>query len=147
MALAHAQFEVVGMANRLVAMGKHVRFAIHPIAGRMPGHMHVLLAEAEVDSDMLFDMPEINPEFPQTDLTVVIGACDVVNPAAIKIEGTPISGMPILAAYESKQTLVCNLDDRPGYSGVDNPLYTSPKTILLLGDAKNNLSKLLEALS
>ena len=95
MALAHAQFEVVRVADRLKEMGKEVGFAIHPIAGRMPGHMHVLLAEAEADPDMLFDMAEINAEFQQTDLAIVVGACDVVNPAAINVEGTPISGMPI----------------------------------------------------
>jgi NAD(P) transhydrogenase subunit beta len=146
MALAHAQFEVVKVANRLSKMGKEVKFAIHPIAGRMPGHMHVLLAEAEADSDMLFDLPEINAEFQAADLALIVGACDVVNPAAIKVEGTPISGMPILAAYEAKQILVCNLDDRPGYSGVQNALYTDPKTILLLGDARATLSELLQGL-
>jgi NAD/NADP transhydrogenase beta subunit len=146
MALAHAQFEVVKVANRLSKMGKEVKFAIHPIAGRMPGHMHVLLAEADADSDMLFDLPEINAEFQAADLALIVGACDVVNPAAIKVEGTPISGMPILAAYEAKQILVCNLDDRPGYSGVQNALYTDPKTILLLGDARATLSELLQGL-
>ena len=147
MALAHAQFEVVKVANRLKEMGKEVKFAVHPIAGRMPGHMHVLLAEAEADSDMLFDLPEINAEFPETDLALIVGACDVVNPAAIDVEGTPISGMPILAAYEAKQVVVCNLDERPGYSGVQNPLYTAPKTIVMFGDAKTSLSRLLLALN
>ncbi len=147
MALAHAQFEVVKVAERLKEMGKEVKFAIHPIAGRMPGHMHVLLAEAEVDSDMLFDLPEINSEFQHTDLALIVGACDVVNPAAINVKGTPISGMPILAAHEAKQVLVCNLDERPGYSGVENPLYANPKTILMFGDAKTNLNLLLQALN
>lgn len=147
MALAHAQFEVVKVANRLRDLGKEVKFAIHPIAGRMPGHMHVLLAEAEADSDILFDLPEINAEFPEADLALVVGACDVINPAAINVEGTPISGMPILAAYEAKQVLVCNLDERPGYSGVQNPLYANPKTILMFGDAKATLSQLLRALN
>jgi H+-translocating NAD(P) transhydrogenase subunit beta len=146
MALAHAQFEVVKLANRLCKMGKDVKFAIHPIAGRMPGHMHVLLAEADADSDLLFDLKEINAEFPATDLVLIVGACDVVNPAAIAVAGTPISGMPILAAHEAKQVIVCNLDDRPGYSGVPNPLYTSPQTILLLGDAQASLSELLQAM-
>jgi NAD(P) transhydrogenase subunit beta len=146
MALAHAQFEVVKLANRLKKLGKEVKFAIHPIAGRMPGHMHVLLAEAEADSDMLFDLPEINAEFREADLALVVGACDVVNPAAIHVEGTPISGMPILAAHEAKHVLVCNLDELPGYSGVKNPLYADPKTILMLGDAKSTLSRLLQAL-
>ncbi len=147
MALAHAQFEVGKLAERLKAMGKSVKFAIHPIAGRMPGHMHVLLAEADVDSDILFDLPEINSEFRDADLALVIGACDVVNPAAIHVEGTPISGMPILAAHEAKRVIVCNMDGKPGYSGVENPLYADPRTILLFGDAKATLTQLLEALS
>ncbi|MBN2291465.1 MAG: NAD(P)(+) transhydrogenase (Re/Si-specific) subunit beta [Pirellulales bacterium] len=146
MALAHAQFEVVEIAILLKKQGKEVQFAIHPIAGRMPGHMHVLLAEAEADPDILFDLPEINPQFQETDLVLIVGACDVVNPAAITTEGTPISGMPILAAHEAKHVLVCNLDARPGYSGVDNPLYLNPKTILMLGDAKTTLNNLLQAL-
>jgi len=146
MALAHAQFETVKLANRLREMGKQVKFAIHPIAGRMPGHMHVLLAEAEADPDTLFDMDDINPEFPSTDLAIVVGACDVVNPAAVSREDTPISGMPILAAHEARCVLVCNLDDRPGYSGVDNPLYLNPKAILAFGDAKTSLRELLQAL-
>ncbi|MBN2578987.1 MAG: NAD(P)(+) transhydrogenase (Re/Si-specific) subunit beta [Pirellulales bacterium] len=146
MALAHAQFEVVKFAERLEKMGKKVSFAVHPIAGRMPGHMHVLLAEAEADPDALFDMAEINAEFSTTDLVVIVGACDVVNPAAIHAENTPISGMPILAAHEAKQIAVFNLDARPGYSGVENPLYTNPKTILAFGDAKASLAELLNAL-
>ncbi|NLF70453.1 MAG: NAD(P)(+) transhydrogenase (Re/Si-specific) subunit beta [Candidatus Anammoximicrobium sp.] len=146
MALAHAQFEVVQIAERMKALGKDVRFAIHPIAGRMPGHMHVLLAEAEVDPDILFDLPEINSEFRETDLALVVGACDVVNPAAIHVQGTPISGMPVLAAQEARQVVVCNLDESPGYSGVANPLYADPKTILVLGDAKLTCGRLLKAL-
>ena len=146
MALAHAQFETVRLADRLQAAGKTVKFAVHPIAGRMPGHMHVLLAEAEVDPDMLAEIDEINPHFPSTDLAVIVGACDVVNPAAIEVSGTPISGMPILEAHNAKQLVVCNLDEKPGYSGVDNPLYADPKTILLLGDAKATLGRLLENL-
>lgn len=146
MALAHAQHEVADLALALQQRGKQVRFAIHPIAGRMPGHMHVLLAEADVDSDLLFDLREINADFAATDLVVIVGACDVVNPAAIHVEGTPISGMPILAAHEAKQVLVCNVDARPGYSGVENPLYQDAKTILMLGDAKATLGELLGAL-
>ena len=146
MALAHAQLETVRLADRLQAAGKTVKFAVHPIAGRMPGHMHVLLAEGEVDPDMLAEIDEINPDFPSTDLAVIVGACDVVNPAAIEVSGTPISGMPILEAHNAKQVVVCNLDEKPGYSGVDNSLYTDPKTILLLGDAKATLGRLLENL-
>lgn len=149
MALAHAQFEVVKVAGRLKELGQEVKFAIHPIAGRMPGHMHVLLAEAEVevDPDILFDLREINMEFPTTDLVLIVGACDVVNPAAISVPGTPISGLPILAAHEAKQILVCNLDAKPGYSGVEDPLYANPKTLLLLGDAKATIGSLLQGLS
>jgi len=146
MALAHAQFEVVKLAERLKELGKEVRFAIHPIAGRMPGHMHVLLAEAEADADMLFDLREINADFPRTDLALIVGACDVVNPAAIDVKGTPISGMPVLAAHEAKQIVVCNMDERPGYSGVENPLYASPKAILMFGDAKVTVGQLRQAL-
>lgn len=147
MALAGGQQACVQLANRLLQMGKIVKFTIHPIAGRMPGHMHVLLAEADVDSDLLVDLDDINPEFAQADLAVIVGACDVVNPAAIHVPGTPISGMPILNAHLAARVLVCNLDLRPGYSGVDNPLYADPKTILLLGDARDSLQSLLDRLA
>lgn len=146
MALAQAQFELVRLAGRLEQMGKDVKFAIHPVAGRMPGHMNVLLAEAEVDYDKLFEMDDVNRDFKETDLALVVGACDVVNPAAIRVEGTPISGMPILLAHEAKNVVVCNLDQRPGYSGVENPLYKDPKTILLLGDAKTTIGQLVQGL-
>ncbi len=147
MALAQAQFEVVQLARKLEEAGKQVRFAIHPVAGRMPGHMHVLLAEAEVDYDKLFEIDRINPEFRETDAVLIVGACDVVNPAAINVPGTPISGMPILMAHEAKQIIVCNLDERPGYSGVENPLYRDPRTIFLAGDAKGNVQALLDGLA
>jgi len=147
MALAQAQFEVVQLACRLEELGKQVRFAIHPVAGRMPGHMHVLLAEAQVDYDKLFEIDRINPEFRETDVALIVGACDVVNPAAIHVPGTPISGMPILMAHEARQVGVCNLDERPGYSGVENPLYRAPGTIFLAGDAKGNVQALLDGMS
>ncbi len=146
MALADAQEETVRLAERLAGMGKSVLFAIHPVAGRMPGHMHVLLAEAEVDYGMIRELKDVNPEFARTDLVLVVGACDVVNPAAIQSTGTPISGMPILRAHEARQVIVCNLDDRPGYSGVENTLYRQPHSILLLGDAKETLARLLQGL-
>ena len=145
MAVAQAQFQVKDLADLLESMGKQVSFAIHPVAGRMPGHMNVLLAEAEVDYDKLMEMDAINPEFPQTDVVLVFGACDVVNPAAMETEGTPISGMPILRAHEAKTVVVCNKDDKPGYSGVDNPLYASPNTILLTGDAAATARNLIAA--
>jgi NAD(P) transhydrogenase subunit beta len=147
MAQAQAQFETVNLARRLTEMGKQVKFAIHPIAGRMPGHMHVLLAEAEADPDTLFDIREANPEFHKTDLALIVGACDVVNPAAVTSAGTPISGMPILKAHEARHVVVCNLNERPGYSGVANPLYAAPNAILLFGDARASLENLLEGLS
>lgn len=143
MALAQAQGEVAALAEKLEAAGKLVRFAVHPVAGRMPGHMHVLLAEAEVEYDKLFEMDAINDDFASTDVVIVVGACDVVNPAAITVEGTPISGMPILRAHEARTVIVCNLDEKPGYSGVPNPLYDAPDTILLFGDAKETVAALL----
>jgi len=146
MALAQAQFKVVELAQRLEKMGKNVRFAIHPVAGRMPGHMNVLLAEAGVDYDKLVEMDDINPQFKDVDLALVVGACDVVNPAAIDSEGTPISGMPVLMAHEAKTVVVCNLDEKPGYSGVENPLYEMDKTITLFGDAGATVEKLLAGL-
>lgn len=146
MALAQAQSQAVQLATRCQELGKDVKFAIHPLAGRMPGHMHVLLAEAEIDPDMLFDLNEVNEAFATADLVIVVGACDVVNPAAVSVPGTPISGMPILTAHDARHVLVCNLDAQPGYSGVDNPLYRDPKTLLLLGDAALSVTRLLEEL-
>jgi proton-translocating NAD(P)+ transhydrogenase subunit beta len=146
MALAGAQHQVASLAERLEALGKTVDFAVHPVAGRMPGHMHVLLAEASVDYGKLKDLVEVNGTFPTTDAALVVGACDVVNPAAIRIANTPISGMPILKAHEAKNVIVCNLDRRPGYSGVENPLYDEPTTLMLLGDASVTLAGLIESL-
>jgi NAD/NADP transhydrogenase beta subunit len=147
MALGHAAFEAVALGRQLEKLGKDVRYAVHPVAGRMPGHMHVLLAEAEVDYDKLYEMDDINPRFPDTDLVLVVGACDVVNPAAVDTADTPISGMPILLAHEAKHVVVMNLDEKPGYSGVPNTLYDDPKTILLFGDAKVTLQNLAVALT
>jgi NAD/NADP transhydrogenase beta subunit len=147
MALAKAQMEVADLAQRMIAMGKDVKYAIHPVAGRMPGHMNVLLAEAGVDYDMLVEMETINPDFQHTDLVLVVGACDVVNPAAIDVEGTPISGMPILMAHQAKHVVCCNFDEKPGYSGVDNPLYEKRNTIMLPGDAKKTVHQLLSTLT
>ncbi|MEX1315483.1 MAG: NAD(P)(+) transhydrogenase (Re/Si-specific) subunit beta, partial [Desulfotignum sp.] len=142
MAVAQAQFELIALTEILVAMGKKIQFAIHPVAGRMPGHMNVLLAEAGVDYDLLKEMDEINPSFKETDLVLVIGACDVVNPAAITANNSPISGMPILHVHEARHVVCCNMDDRPGYSGVQNPLYRNEQTTLLSGDAKQTIEKL-----
>jgi len=147
MAVAQAQFQVIDFSNKMVALGKEVKFAIHPVAGRMPGHMNVLLAEAGVDYDMLEEMDAINPEFRKTDLSLVVGACDVVNPAAMETDGSPISGMPILLVHESKHVVCCNLDDKPGYSGVENSLYGNENTVMLVGDAKETVRQLVEKLS
>ena len=147
MAIAQAQLSVVALAKKMETLGKEVKYAIHPVAGRMPGHMNVLLAEAGVDYDMLVEMEAINPEFRSTDLVLVVGACDVVNPAAIDVEGTPISGMPILLTHEAQHVVCCNFDDKPGYSGVRNPLYEKDNTVLLSGDAKKTVQQLLDTLS
>jgi len=146
MALSKAQFKVVELATELRQGGADVKFAVHPVAGRMPGHMNVILAEAAVDYDDLIEMDEANPLFARTDVALIVGACDVVNPSAINVEGTPISGMPILAAHEAGRIIVCNFDRQPGYSGVANPLYENSKTIMLCGDAKASLTAVLDAL-
>lgn len=147
MAIAQAQGHVKQLADALEERGTEVKFAIHPVAGRMPGHMNVLLAEVDVPYDQLCEMDDINPEFPATDVAIIVGSCDVVNPAANTAEDTPIYGMPILNVDHAKQVLVCNLDTKPGYSGVDNPLYDMPHVRLLLGDAKESLEKLLQAVT
>jgi len=147
MALAEASEQVVQLGERLAAMGKDLVFAIHPVAGRMPGHMHVLLAEAEVDYANLRELKDVNEDFVDTDVALIVGACDVVNPAAIEQRDTPISGMPILRAHEARHVIVCNLDERPGYSGVPNPLYRNTRAVLLLGDAKATIGGLCEGLA
>ena len=144
MALAQAQHEVKQLADKLAKQGAEVRFAIHPVAGRMPGHMNVLLAEANVPYDDLFEMEAINNDFASTDLVVVIGANDVLNPAARNAEGTPIYGMPVLNVDQAPHVIICNYDLKPGYAGVENPLYTREEGVALLtGDAKESLQKLL----
>jgi NAD(P) transhydrogenase subunit beta len=146
MALAQAQYQVKQLLEELEGQGKEVKFAIHPVAGRMPGHMNVLLAEVGVPYQKLHDMDDINPEFEATDLAIVVGANDVVNPAASTAEGTPIYGMPILRVSEAKHVMVCNLDAEPGYSGVENPLYQFDNVIVLLGDAKETVRGLVDRL-
>ena len=146
MALAQAQHLVKQLSEKLKANGAEVEFAIHPVAGRMPGHMNVLLAEADVPYEELHEMEEINPRFEGCDAAVIIGASDVVNPAANTAEGTPIYGMPVLNAGAAKHIIVCNYDDKPGYAGVPNTLYDQPNTIMLLGDAKETVRKLIEAI-
>ncbi|UTY28953.1 NAD(P)(+) transhydrogenase (Re/Si-specific) subunit beta [Treponema putidum] len=147
MALSQAQGLVKQLADKLESMGKNVRFAIHPVAGRMPGHMNVLLCEVDIPYDKLYEMEAINPDFDKADLAIIIGASDVVNPAANTAEGTPIYGMPVLAAEKAKKLIICNYDLQPGYAGVPNPLYEpNPNTMMLLGDAKDSLNKILENL-
>ena len=144
MALAQAQHEVKHLADALTRNGAHVRFAIHPVAGRMPGHMNVLLAEADVPYDDLFEMERINDDFKSTDLVIVIGANDVLNPAAREAEGTPIYGMPVLNVDQAKHIIICNYDLKPGYAGVENPLYTRKEGVTMcLGDAKETVGELL----
>jgi NAD(P) transhydrogenase subunit beta len=141
MALAQAQYIVKGLYEKLTDEGKEVKFAIHPVAGRMPGHMNVLLAEADIPYDSLFELDDINDEFSCTDLVIVVGANDVINPAANTAEGTPIYGMPILNAHLAKNIIIFNKDTNPGYAGVPNTLYELDKVILKLGDAKDTISE------
>ena len=122
-----------------------MRYGIHPVAGRMPGHMNVLLAEVDVPYEQLCELDEINAFLEEADLAVIVGANDVVNPAAMELEGTPIYGMPIIRADKARCVLVCNYDTKPGYAGVDNSLYQMEQVHLLLGDAKDSLAQLLEA--
>ena len=144
MALAQAQHQVRQLADKLESRGARVRFAIHPVAGRMPGHMNVLLAEADVDYEKLYEMDAINDDFKNADAVVVIGANDVLNPAARNAVGTPIYGMPVLNVDEAPEVIVCNFDLKPGYAGVDNPIYSREKGVYLeLGDAKETLMRLM----
>lgn len=146
MALAQAQSKVKMLADKLEEKGAEVKFAIHPVAGRMPGHMNVLLCEVDVPYDKLYEMEVINPEFADCDAVIVVGANDVINPAANTAEGTPIYGMPVLDAAAAKHVIVCNFDEKPGYAGVENPLYKRADTILLLGDAKETVQKLIDCI-
>ena len=142
LAVAQAQHDVRNLGDLLEDKGVDVRYAIHPVAGRMPGHMNVLLAEANVPYDELFEMDQINPEFPQTDVVVVVGANDVVNPAARNQPGNPIYGMPILDVDRAHNVVVIKRSLSPGFAGVDNPLFYDPKTVMLFDDAKAALEKL-----
>ena len=147
MALAQAQGDVKALMDRLEANGAQVKVAIHPVAGRMPGHMNVLLAEVDVPYDKLYEMDQVNDEFADTDLVIVVGANDVINPAANTAEGTPIYGMPILNVHEAKHVVIFNYDTKPGYAGVDNPLYeASDKVTLLLGDAAKTVREFMTEL-
>ncbi len=147
MALAQAQQKVRALADKLENNGTVVDFAIHPVAGRMPGHMNVLLAEADVPYEKLRGMDEINDEFSECDLVIVVGASDVINPAANTAEGTPIYGMPILNVDLAKNAIICNYDLKPGYAGVENPLYTKPGVIMMLGNAEETVQELIDKAS
>ena len=133
------------LADTLVEKGISVKFAIHPVAGRMPGHMNVLLAEADVPYDRLVEMDEINPEFPETDVAIVIGANDVVNPSAREEKSSPIYGMPILNVDSAEHVFVIKRSMNPGFAGIQNPLFFKDNTMMIFGDAKKVVVSLAEA--
>jgi NAD(P) transhydrogenase subunit beta len=143
MAVAQAQQNVAELTRRLRAKGKKVRFAIHPVAGRLPGHMNVLLAEAKVPYDIVLEMDEINEDFPETDVAIVIGSNDIVNPAAQEDPNSPIAGMPVLECWKAKQVFVSKRGQGTGYSGIENPLFYKENTRMFYGDAKKSLDDLL----
>ena len=143
MAVAQAQQAVAELTKRLRGKGKEVRFAIHPVAGRLPGHMNVLLAEAKVPYDIVLEMDEINDDFPETDVAIVIGSNDIVNPAAQDDPNSPIAGMPVLEVWKSKQVFVSKRGQGTGYSGIENPLFFKDNTRMFYGDAKASLDRLL----
>ena len=145
LAVAQAQHDVRQLAELLEEKGIEVAYAIHPVAGRMPGHMNVLLAEANVPYDQLKEMDEINPEFPQTDVALVIGANDVVNPAARSDPASPIYGMPILDVDKANSVVVMKRSMAPGFAGIDNDLFLEPQTTMLFGNAKDSIVKLIAA--
>jgi NAD(P) transhydrogenase subunit beta len=145
LAVAQAQHDVRQLAELLEEKGIDVAYAIHPVAGRMPGHMNVLLAEANVPYDQLKEMDEINPEFPQTDVALVIGANDVVNPAARSDPASPIYGMPILDVDKAASVIVMKRSMAPGFAGIDNELFLEPQTTMLFGNAKDSIVKLIAA--
>jgi NAD(P) transhydrogenase subunit beta len=146
LAVAQAQHQVREMGELLEAKGVDVRYAIHPVAGRMPGHMNVLLAEANVPYPQLWEMERINPEMERTDVALIVGANDVVNPAANDDAGSPIYGMPIIEVSRAKHTIVLKRSLSPGFAGIDNPLFYDEKNRMLFGDAKESITKLVQEL-
>jgi proton-translocating NAD(P)+ transhydrogenase subunit beta len=147
MAVAQAQQSVSELIKRLRAKGKNVRFGIHPVAGRLPGHMNVLLAEAKVPYDIVLEMDEINDDFPETDVVMIIGSNDIVNPAAQEDPNSPIAGMPVLEVWKAKQVFVSKRGQGTGYSGIENPLFFKDNTRMFYGDAKASLDALLTRIS
>ena len=146
MAVAQAQGAVSEITRRLRAQGKSVRFAIHPVAGRLPGHMNVLLAEAKVPYDIVLEMDEINPDFPDADMVIILGANDIVNPAAQDDPGSPIAGMPVLEVWKARQVIISKRGQGRGYSGIENPLFFKDNSRMLYGDAKASLDQILTSL-
>ncbi|WP_422072687.1 NAD(P)(+) transhydrogenase (Re/Si-specific) subunit beta [Tranquillimonas rosea] len=147
MAVAQAQNAVSELTRKLRGKGKEVRFAIHPVAGRLPGHMNVLLAEAKVPYDIVLEMEEINDDFPDTDVVIIIGSNDIVNPAAQDDPNSPIAGMPVLEVWKAKDVFVCKRGQGTGYSGIENPLFFKDNTRMLYGDAKASIEGLLSRIS
>jgi proton-translocating NAD(P)+ transhydrogenase subunit beta len=146
MAVAQAQHAVYEITKRLREQKVNVRFGIHPVAGRMPGHMNVLLAEARVPYDIVFEMDEVNDDFPNVDVSIVIGANDIVNPSALDDPNSPIAGMPVLECWKGRTTIVLKRSMATGYAGVANPLFFKENTRMLFGDAKDSLDEVLKAL-
>ena len=147
LAVAQAQYPIAELTRRLKERGVNVRYAIHPVAGRMPGHMNVLLAEAKVPYDIVLEMDEINPDMPETDVVMIVGANDIVNPSAQDTPDSPIAGMPVIEVWKAKITIVSKRSMATGYAGVDNPLFYKDNNRMLFGDAKESLEKVLAALS
>ncbi len=146
MATAQAQHAIADITKTLINKGIRVRFGIHPVAGRMPGHMNVLLAEAKVPYDIVFEMDEINDDFPNIDVSIVVGANDTVNPLGQEDVDSPISGMPVLEVWKGHTTVVLKRGMAAGYAGVDNPLFVKDNTRMLFGDARDSLEALAQVL-